>query len=293
MTSRVRALLAALVSACLSACTDGAFLLANLPAAFSSVSVKRDLAYGSDPTKKLDLYMPKGAAQNPLPVIIFLYGGRWTDGRRGQYAFAADALAQEGFIVAVPDYRKYPQVKFPAFAEDSAEAVAWVHDNIASLGGDPGRIFLAGHSAGAHIGALVAADPKYLEAHHKSRSIITAFAGLAGPYDFTPESEDLKDMFGPPERYSQMQATTFIDGRQPPMLLLHGQKDDTVRLYNLEKLAAAIRARGGEVETRVYPGIGHIEIVGALSVFWRYKAPVREDVVSYFRAQGKLRAHVN
>jgi fermentation-respiration switch protein FrsA (DUF1100 family) len=106
---------------------------------------------------------------------------------------------------------------------------------------------------------------------------------------FVPEAEDLKDMFGPPERYGQMQATTFIDGGQPPMLLLHGQKDDTVRLYNLEKLARAIKASRGYVETRIYPEVDHIQIVGALTVFWRYKAPVKDDVVSFFRAQTQSR----
>jgi acetyl esterase/lipase len=293
MTIKGRTILAALTSAFLTACTDGAFLLANLPAAFSGGSVTRDLAYGDGASKKLDLYSPKRANQDPFPVIVFLYGGRWTTGRKAQYAFAASALAQEGFIVAVPDYRKYPDVRFPAFAEDGAEAVAWVHDHIKSYGGDRAQIFLAGHSAGAHIGALIAADPKYLRAYNKNRSIITAFAGLAGPYDFVPESEDLKDMFGPPERYDQMQATTFIDGGQPPMLLLHGQKDDTVRLYNLEKLAGAIKARGGYVETRIYPEVDHLQIVGALTVFWRYKAPVKDDLVRFFRAQAQSGRGVN
>jgi acetyl esterase/lipase len=285
----IRTLLTALAPALLAACSDGAFLIANLPAAFSDVTVTRDVAYASAPENKLDLYVPKAAAQGPLPVVMFLYGGRWSYGAKGQYAFAADALARQGFIVAVPDYRKYPKVKFPAFVEDAADALAWVHDTIASRGGDPARIFLAGHSAGAHIGALLAADPKYLVAHGKSRSIITAFAGLAGPYDFVPEAEDLKDMFGPPERYDQMRVTPFIDGRQPPMLLLHGEKDDTVRLYNLERLAAAIKAKGGHVETKLYPDVNHIEIVGALTVFWRYKAPVKEDLVRFFRSQAPSR----
>jgi len=280
-----RVLIAALVPAFLTSCSDGAFIIANIPAAFSDVKVTRDLAYASPAGSKLDLYVPKGAGQDPLPVIVFLYGGRWTYGAKNQYAFAADALAQEGFIVAVPNYRKYPNVKFPVFVEDAADALAWVHDNIASHGGDSTRIFLVGHSAGAHIGALLAADPKYLAAHGKSRSIVTAFAGLAGPYDFTPESDDLKDMFGPPERYDQMRVTAFIDGGQPPMLLLHGEKDETVRLYNLERLASAIKAKGGSVETKLYPGVDHIQIVGALTVFLRNKAPVKDDVVRFFRDQ--------
>jgi acetyl esterase/lipase len=284
MKTGVRNILGGLAAAVLAGRKDARFFIANLPAAFSSVSVLRDLAYGEGASKKLDLYIPKRASRRPLPVIVFLHGGRWTYGEKAQYAFVADALAKEGFIVAVPDYRKYREVKFPVFAEDAAEAVAWVHGNIAAHGGDAVRIFVAGHSAGAHIGALVAADPRYLEAHREDRSIIAGFAGLAGPYAFTPEDEDLKDMFGPPARYAQMQATSFIDGEQPPMLLLHGRNDKTVKLYNLERLAAAIAAKGGAVETKIYPEIDHTQIIGALTVFWRHKAPVKDDIVRFFRA---------
>jgi acetyl esterase/lipase len=283
MKTGVRNIFAGLAAACLAGRRDARFFIANLPAAFSSVSVIRDLPYGNGASKKLDLYIPKHTSQTPLPVIVFFHGGRWTYGEKAQYAFAAEMLAREGFIVAVPDYRKYSQVKFPVFVEDAAEAVAWVYDNIAARGGDADKLFLAGHSAGAHIGALVAADPRYLLAHRKDRSIIAGFAGLAGPYAFTPEDEDLKDMFGPPERYARMQAPTFIDGKQPPMLLLHGREDKTVKLYNLERLAAEIAAKGGAVETKIYPEIDHTQIVGALTVFLRHKAPVKDDIVRFIR----------
>jgi acetyl esterase/lipase len=285
MMSKLRNGLALLAPLCLLGCTDAPFLIANLPTLLSSTTVRRDLAYGREQTQTLDLYIPKTTSKTVLPVIVFFYGGRWTEGGKSLYRFAADALAKQGFIVAVPDYRKYPQVKFPAFVEDGAAVVAWVHDNIAAHGGGPERIFLAGHSAGAHIGALIAADPHYLQAHRKSRSVVKGFAGLAGPYAFVPEDEDLKDMFGPPERYPQMQAPTFIDGGQPPMLLLHGRDDTSVRLYNQDRLAAAIAAKGGKVETAVYPGIDHIEILGALTVFWRYKAPVKADMMRFFREE--------
>jgi acetyl esterase/lipase len=286
MKTRLATMFAVLSSTFLAACGDGALFIANLPARFSDVSVTRDIAYSAaDPARTLDIYTPGAAAAGPLPVIVFLYGGRWTFGRKAQYAFVATRLAQQGFIVAVPDYRKYPSVKFPAFVEDGAEAVAWLHDNAAAHGGDPERLFLAGHSAGAHIGALIAADPSYLRKFGKSRSVVTAFAGLAGPYAFTPDEDDLKDMFGPPERYPLMQATGFIDGKQPPMLLLYGAKDDVVRPYNLERLSAAIKARGGTVETKIYPDVNHTQIVGAFSVFLRHKAPVTLDLTRFFQAQ--------
>lgn len=285
MKKPIASMLAFLSSAFLAACSDGALFIANLPAAFSDVSVAKAIAYGQGSEKTLDLYTPqRSGGDDALPVVVFLHGGRWSYGRKEQYAFAATALAQEGFIVAVPDYRKYPIVRFPAFVEDGAEAVAWVHDNIASYGGDRSRLFIAGHSAGAHIGSLIAADPSYLGKFGKNRSVVIAFAGLAGPYSFTPDEADLIDMFGPPDRYRLMQATSFIDGKQPPMLLLHGDQDDTVKLYNLEKLRDAIKARGGVVETKLYPGVDHTQIVGALTPFLRYKAPVAPDVARFFRS---------
>ncbi|MBX2805903.1 MAG: alpha/beta hydrolase [Hyphomicrobiales bacterium] len=262
---------------------SNSFTIANLPTLFSNVSVSSDLSYGPLEAQRLDIYTPETSENHSLPVIVFFYGGRWTEGRKQDYAFVGHRLAKQGFIVVIPDYRKYPNVKFPVFVEDGAAATAWVHSYIADHGGDPDRLFLAGHSAGAHIAALIAVDPKYLQAHRKTRNIISAFAGLAGPYNFIPEDEDLKDMFGPPERYKQMQAPEFIDGQQPPMLLLHGLDDDVFRLYNSKTLAAKIRDIGGDVEIKTYPGIDHIEIIGALTVFWNHKAPVANDLVNYFQ----------
>jgi acetyl esterase/lipase len=174
-------------------------------------------------------------------------------------------------------------VRFPASVEDGAKALAWVYGRIADYGGDPGRIFVAGHSAGAHIGALLTADPHYLAREGQNRSaVIRGFAGLAGPYAFTPSEPDLEDMFGPPERYPAMQVTTFIDGTQPPMLLLYGSSDTTVRRSNIERLEATIRERGGIVKSIVYPGVDHIWIAGALSRINFRGPPVLDDMLAFF-----------
>jgi acetyl esterase/lipase len=182
----------------------------------------------------------------------------------------------------IPDYRKYPAVRFPAFVEDGAKAVAWTYKNIASRGGDPKRLYLAGHSAGAHIGTLIASDPRYLQAENLDTGIIKAFAGLAGPYDFTPDEPDLIAIFGPSERYPQMRVTSFITGHEPPMLLLQGQNDTTVKIRNLKRLEARIREKGGRVETKIYPGVDHIQIVGSFAWFWHGRAPVAQDIAAFF-----------
>jgi acetyl esterase/lipase len=257
----------------------------NFPAAFSGTIIERGTAYGQEPWQHLDVYWPPARAQRKRPVIVFFYGGRWTVGAKESFRFAGDAFARRGYIAVIPDYNKYPRVRFPAFVEDGAKALAWVYGHIEDYGGDRDRIFVAGHSAGAHIGALLAADPHYLGREVLNRSaVIQGFAGLAGPYAFTPSDPDLVDMFGPPENYPAMQVTTFIDGTQPPMLLLHGGSDTTVKRYNLDRLEARIREKGGIVKTAVYPGVGHIWIAGALSRINFFGPPVLDDMQAFFNS---------
>jgi len=281
MRTRLRIFLTALGALLVSACSSASFFVANAPVPFSDAQRHHDIAYGPEEWQALDIYTPE-KMESPAPVLVFFYGGRWTLGNKEQYAFAALPFVEKGYIVVIPDYSKYPDVKFPAFVDDAALATSWVYDNIAEYKGNNKRLYLSGHSSGAHLAALVTADPEYLKKYGKNRSIVRAFSGLAGPYDFIPEDKDLKDMFGPPENYPQMQVPTFIDGRQPPMQLLHGGDDKDVIQRNLDRLKAKIDDKGGIVETKIYPGIDHKEIVGALSWVWQDKAPVSQDMVEFF-----------
>ncbi len=269
----------------ISACTQAAFTAANLPTHLVELAVEHDQTYGPDPSQKLDIYVPANSKDKHLDVIVFFYGGRWTYGAKEDYRFVAATFVKEGFIVVIPDYRKYPQVRFPVFVEDGAKALAWVSDHIAELHGDPARIHVVGHSAGAHIGALLTADPHYLADEGKDRSLtIHDFAGLAGPYAFTPDEPDLEDMFGPASNYPSMQVTTFIDGTQPPMLLLYGDKDSAVKHANLQKLEQRIKQRGGCVRSRIYPDVDHTDLIGALSWWNLLKVPVVDDITEFFGA---------
>jgi acetyl esterase/lipase len=265
------------------ACTQAAFTAANLPTHLVEMTVEHDRAYGSEPLQKLDVYIPANTMEKQLDVVVFFYGGRWTYGAKEDYRFVAATFVKEGFIVVIPDYRKYPQVRFPVFVEDGAKALAWVSDHIVERHGNPARIHVVGHSAGAHIGALLAADPHYLADIGKDRSLsIHDFAGLAGPYAFIPDEPDLEDIFGPPQNYPNMQVTTFIDGTQPPILLLYGNKDTAVKLANLEKLEQRIKQRGGCVRSRIYPDTDHTDLIGALSWWNRQRAPVVDDITKFF-----------
>lgn len=245
----------------LTACTSAGFSLLNMPAALKGGYSVHEASYGSGASDKLDIYVPEGSSSVKQDVIVFYYGGRWQAGKKEQYRFVGTALARQGFVTVIPDFRKYPEVRFPVFVEDGARALAWVEDHIAEYGGRPDRIHLAGHSSGGHMAALLTVDTHYLAAEGRdARVLIKGFAGLAGPYAFTPEAKDLVDMFGPPVRYPQMQATTFVEGKEPPILLLYGQEDETVKPYNHERLAARIREQGGRVEVVTYPRLGHLGI---------------------------------
>ena len=243
--------------------------------------VASDIAYGSDPRQRLDIYKPDGAGK--APVIVFFYGGSWNSGRRQDYAFAARALAAQGFVVVVPDYRLAPDVHFPAFVEDGAAAVAWTRAHIADEGGDPAHIGVSGHSAGAYIALMLALDPQWL-AKAGVPGAIKAAVGLAGPYDFLPfvpgGAADVA--LGGPGDLAPTQPIRFARADAPPVLLLNGAGDTTVLPRNATNLAAALTAKGAVAAARIYPEIGHIGILLAISKPFRGKAPALADSAGFF-----------
>ena len=265
-----------------SGCSSLTLALANLPARFGDYRVERDVVYASDPGLRLDVYRPAQASDTPRPLIVFFHGGGWTTGDKSQYRFVAEGLLSRGYVVVVPAYRLYPQARFPGFVEDAAQAVAWSHAHASEYGADPAKLFVMGHSAGAHIAAMVSFDERFLAAQGGEGSWIRGFVGLAGPYDFLPLTDEyLKDVFGPVEKYPDSQPINFVDGSEPPALLLHGKDDATVWPRNSERLAAKIRARDGKVTEHYYEDMGHGGILGALSIYLRSRRSVLDDVAAF------------
>ncbi len=243
-----------------------------------------DIVYGQSAGQKLDVYLPKKLAV-PAKVVVFFYGGSWRDGNKADYRFVAQALTSRGFIVVLPDYRQFPQVVFPLFVADGAAAVRWVRENISTYGGDTNRIYLMGHSAGSHIAALLTLDQHYLAGVGLDRNVIRATATLSGPYDFIPNPWD-RPVFN--QRTNDtvidpaIEPLTFVDGKEPPMLLVQGLRDKIVAPSNAEHLAARIRQLGGQVEYITYPKRGHASVVVALASPYHWLAPVLDDVTDYF-----------
>jgi acetyl esterase/lipase len=242
-------------------------------------------AYGASPRQELDVYAPSGAASGGLPVIVFFYGGSWNSGAKEDYAFLATALASQGFLTIVPDYRLVPSVRFPSFVEDCAAAVRWAEQHAAEHGGDPTRIVLMGHSAGAYNAMMLALDAQYLRAAGVDAAHVRGAAGLAGPYDFYPFDVDAsRNAFGEASDPQVTQPVRFVRGDAPPLLLLWGAEDTTVGPRNLQSLARGVREAGGRVETKIYPRVDHVGIMLALSRPFRGRAPVLADVTAFARS---------
>jgi acetyl esterase/lipase len=264
----------------LAGCAASGLAIANLIARFGSYERVADIAYGENPAQRLDVYTPPGA--RGAPVVVFLHGGTWSTGTKEQYRFVGQALAARGIVTVVAGYRHYPDVRFPEFVDDAARAVVWAHAQAAQYGGDPDALFVMGHSSGAHMAALVALDPRYLERAGGRPSWIRGMIGLAGPYDFNARREDIRAIFASASDadLSTTQPLTFAKG-DPPLLLLHGESDDTVEKRNTVKLAAAVQREGGSACTCYYPGIDHAAIVAALARPLRGTAPVLDDIARF------------
>lgn len=267
----------------LPACSGPSLLNALVPR--NGYQVTRDLAYGEGPRRVLDLYVPN-APRTGTPLIVFFYGGRWDSGTKDWYPFVAQALATRGYATAILDYRVYPEVRYPAFLEDGAAAVAWLAAYRRDAGLGAGPIYLMGHSAGAHIAAMLALDARWLDGAGIDRCrTIAGMIGLAGPYDFLPLSDPrLMEVFGPGPAGADTQPITHVTSAAPPLLLIAGSADETVLPRNTTRLAARIRASGGTVEERILDGKGHVGVILTLAPLLRGRSPVLDDIDRFLAA---------
>jgi len=255
----------------------------NKTVSTAGLELTLDVAYGPAPRERIDFYRPRGAKN--LPVIVFFYGGSWQWGHRRDYRFIAAILARQGFLVAIPDYRLYPEVRFPAFLEDCAGTVAYVAAHAREFGGNPAELFLAGHSAGAYNAVMLALNAKFLAEKGVSTSQLAGVVGLSGPYDFLPlRDADIKDIFSPPADPKVTQPIMFARENAPPIFLAHGGSDTTVLPRNMTALAARLRRHGSVVETKIYPNLGHAGMILAVLPFLAWRAPVLKDVLAFIAA---------
>ena len=251
------------------------------------------LTFDAEHGLQLDLYSPRRSTRKAdvAPIVVFFYGGRWSSGQRGDYGFVGKALAQRGWVAVVPDYRLYPTARFPQFLDDCAHAVAWARQHAREFGGDPDRVVLMGHSAGAYNAAMLGLQPQRLGSVG-TPPWLRGVVGLAGPYDFLPITDPvLQSVFGPRERWPDTQPVNHVGGGAPPMLLLHGSADTTVKPRNSAALATRLGAAGDTVEQVVLPGLDHVWPVAALAAPLRWRAPVLDRIDSFVRRVTSATAH--
>lgn len=263
--------------------THSALFLINTLASFGSFTSHRDINYGIKAEQKLDIYLPNNISSlsiKTIPTVIFFYGGCWgacSKLDKSDYKFIAQTLTSQNMITVIVDYQKFPSVKFNDIVKDAAKSVEWVNSNIASYKGNPNNIFLMGHSAGAHLASMLTFNKKYLT--KDTYKNIRGFIGIAGPYDFLPFDEPYQPaLFSPPESYPNSQTINFVEGNEPPSLLLYGNNDTRVKRRNILSLSKIIKDKKGKVQTHFYDDTNHTSILSALSIPLRTFKPILNDI---------------
>ena len=270
------------IAALLAACSPIKVLNALTPS--STFSKTASIAYGDDPRQKLDIYRPVTALPN-APVVVFFYGGSWNSGSKDDYGFVGEALASRGMVVVIADYRLYPQVRYPLFLQDGAQAVSWTHRHIAEYGADPNQLYLMGHSSGAYNAAMLALDPKLLAEVGLSPSMLKGWIGLAGPYDFLPiANTDVRPVFFYPDSPPDSQPINHVSHDAPPSLLIASVDDNLVNpKRNTGGLAEKLRAVGVPVQEFYFTKTSHATLVASMSRPLRWLAPVLDRVTAFIK----------
>jgi acetyl esterase/lipase len=245
-------------------------------------TLSASVPYDTGARHTLDVYRPTNATASTAPVVVFLYGGRWETGAKNEYTLVGDALTRRGYIAVIPDYRLAPGVKFPAWIDDAAHALSWVHDSIAHYGGDTSRIYVVGHSAGAHTATVLALDDRYLIRAGVQPEMVKAYVSLAGPVDTVWTDADVQELMGPRAGWPGTYPMQLVSStHHQPLLFLHGGKDKTVLPANSTGLAARITKFGGTACAKIYPSLTHTSIVAAFMIPRLPIAPVMDDVLAF------------
>lgn len=216
---------------------------------------------GADPDRHtLDVYAPAGRAG--CPVLVFAHGGAWVFGTKDWFAPLGRSLAKAGIGCVAPNYRLSPRVTHPAHAEDVAGAVAWAVKHAPEFGGDPGKVFAGGHSAGGHLAALAALDPKYLAAEGLTPAAVRGVVGVSGVYRLSRRHPAFPVVFGTdPDVEVAASPITHVRESPPPCLLLYAERDYPTLDRMAADLAAAVRRHAGRAEAVEIPGVDHVTIL--------------------------------
>lgn len=246
------------------------------PKSRRSQRLARNVPFGPEPRQRLDVYGPSGASA-PVPVVVFVYGGSWSEGDRRDYEFVGRCLAALGYVVVVLDYRILPEAAYPDFLLDTAAAVQWAAANAETYGGDGRRLALMGHSAGAYNAVMVSLDAGYAV-----QPLLNSVVGLSGPYDFYPYDVPITiRTFGTVSDPLRTQPVNLVTRSAPPMFLGTGDTDKLVYPRNTIALAAKLREADVAVEERHYPRFGHPQPLLELGSLLGGRSNLLRDVAEF------------
>lgn len=273
--TRIKSLAAFIMAAtALAACAPVSILNGITPS--STFDRTKNVSFGDGNRDQLDIYRAEKPKEG-APVLMFVHGGSWDSGSKGIYKFLAEGFTQSGYDIVVPNYRIYPQAKFPNFLEDNAKAAAFTAETF------PGRkIVLIGHSAGAYNVLMLGLRSEYLRGAGVDRcETIAGVVGLAAPTGIVPlESARLVEIF--PDRFTADDAVlNNVTGPAPAVFLGHGESDTTVYPKNSTALAEKITARGGSALVEIYPGQSHTDVVKVLSRHFDDNTTLKADIVEF------------
>lgn len=235
--------------------------------------------------QKLDIYKPK--TKEPAPVLVFIHGGFWQSGHRSEYAALGKTFCARGFVTVLVDYRLAPEVTYPVFSEDGAAAVNWVMKNIEKYGGDPNRVFLAGHSAGAQIVADLVTNDVFRNKLDFDLKKLRGVVILSGPFDFsTGRATDImiiKKVMQTDDNFERSQPIRYIRGDVPPMLIINGGDDNLTGEKQAADYAKAMKAAGAFVRYEMIPKGDHYTIV--LDMVPGQEGPTLDVMMDFFKNQ--------
>lgn len=280
--AKMKWLLIALGFLALTGCSPTKALNAMVPS--SSYALHTGVHYGQHARQRMDIYVPK-MTDVRSEVVVFVYGGAWEEGDKRDFEFVGQAFSRLGYITVVPNYRLYPEVEFPAFIEDIALAIAQLPPRLERLGiHEPqGRhVILAGHSAGAHTVALLAADPAYLREQGATDTALVALIGLSGPYDLPLEHERVQDKFTRVEG-DEANPIALAHANMPPTLLIHGEADVVAKPEHAERFAEQLSNKGVVVDLHTYPRRRHVDIIASLASPLRFWSPAYADIQRFLQ----------
>lgn len=253
------------------------------------VKVVKDVPYvesSADPMHRLDIYIPDGKAS--APVLFWVHGGGLTGDDRGSNdnAPVGQRFASEGYVSVVPSYRLSPQVTHPAHIEDVAKAFAWTVRNVATYGGDPSRIIVAGHSAGAYLIGLLAYDRRYLQRENLSSDRMLAVIPISGFYfvdRVAPMPDRPRSVWGSePAGWLAASPAQYVRKDAPRTILIYADGDEGWRRLDNEDFKSAVLKTGGRIESHQISGRSH------MSILRRMPGPDDETTALMLKMMGSL-----